>query len=91
MDQLTADQLAALARDDKGPLTKSIVIAFTVLSYVAVSLRLFTRMRYIGLQLGWEVIVYLNIPQYGYVLTLRQALLRAFSRFFTTPTSSFSE
>ncbi|EMD87320.1 hypothetical protein COCC4DRAFT_80154 [Bipolaris maydis ATCC 48331] len=54
MDQLTADQLAALARDDKGPLTKSIVIAFTVLSYVAVSLRLFTRMRYIGLQLGWE-------------------------------------
>lgn len=70
MDQLTADQLAALARDDKGPLTKSIVIAFTVLSYVAVSLRLFTRMRYIGLQLGWEVIVYLNIPQYGYVLTL---------------------
>ncbi|XP_014551562.1 hypothetical protein COCVIDRAFT_30927 [Bipolaris victoriae FI3] len=54
MDQLTADQLAALAREDRGPLTKSIVIAFTVLSYVAVSLRLFTRLRYIGLQLGWE-------------------------------------
>lgn len=70
MDQLTADQLAALAREDKGPLTKSIVIAFTVLSYMAVSLRLFARMRYIGLQLGWEVIIYLNISCYGFILTL---------------------
>jgi hypothetical protein len=63
MDQLTADQLAALAQDDKGPLTKSIVIAFTVLSYVAVGLRLFARLRYIGQQLGWEVSIYLNIPR----------------------------
>lgn len=70
MDQLTADQLAALAREDKGPLTKSIVIAFTVLSYVAVSLRLFARLRYIGLQLGWEVIIYPKIPRHGFILTL---------------------
>ncbi|EUC43280.1 hypothetical protein COCMIDRAFT_7265 [Bipolaris oryzae ATCC 44560] len=54
MDQLTTDQLAAMAQEDRGPLTKSVIIAFTVLSYIAVSLRLFARIRYIGLQLGWE-------------------------------------
>lgn len=52
MDQLTPEELAALAADDRGPLCKQIVIAFTVLSFVSISLRLFTRIRYH--KTGWE-------------------------------------
>lgn len=55
MDPIPPEQLAALAKEDRGPLTKSIVIAFTVISFIAVSLRIFTRLRFIGRQLGWEV------------------------------------
>jgi hypothetical protein len=61
MDQLTAEQLAVLAKEDQGPLTRSIVIAFTTLAFVAVSLRIFTRLRYVGTRLGWEVIICRNL------------------------------
>lgn len=66
MDNLTPEQLAVLAKDDQGPLTKSIVIAFTTLAFVAVVLRIFTRLRYVGVQLGWEVIIYYVKPTYNY-------------------------
>lgn len=58
MSQLSPEQLAALAKDDIGPLTMSLIITFTVLSGVAVCLRIFTRVRYIGRQLGWEASIY---------------------------------
>ncbi|KAI4948319.1 hypothetical protein J4E91_005740 [Alternaria rosae] len=54
MDPLTPEQLAALAKDDRGPLTKSIVVAFTCIAVICVGLRLFTRLRYLGRALGWE-------------------------------------
>lgn len=58
MDNLTPEQLAVLAKDDQGPLTNSIIIAFTTLAFIAVVLRIFTRLRYVGVQLGWEVTIY---------------------------------
>ena len=61
MDQLTPEQLAVLAKEDQGPLTQSIVIAFTTLAFVSVALRIFTRLRYVGIQLGWEVFIYRNL------------------------------
>jgi uncharacterized membrane protein len=54
MDPLTPEQLAALAKEDRGPLTKSIVVAFTCIAVICVGLRLFTRLRYLGRALGWE-------------------------------------
>jgi len=54
MDPLTPEQSAALAKDDRGPLTKSIVVAFTCIAVICVGLRLFTRLRYLGRSLGWE-------------------------------------
>ncbi|KAH6868840.1 hypothetical protein BKA58DRAFT_441265 [Alternaria rosae] len=54
MDPLTPEQSAALAKDDRGPLTKSIVVAFTCIAVICVGLRLFTRLRYLGRALGWE-------------------------------------
>lgn len=55
MDPIPPEQLAALAKEDLGPLTKSIVIVFTAIAFIAVCLRIFTRLRFIGRQLGWEV------------------------------------
>ncbi|KAF9701863.1 hypothetical protein EKO04_000126 [Ascochyta lentis] len=52
MDQLTPEELAALATEDRGPLCKQIVIAFTVISFVSVCLRLFARIKYH--KTGWE-------------------------------------
>ncbi|KAI4911282.1 uncharacterized protein J4E92_010338 [Alternaria infectoria] len=54
MEPLTPEQSAALAKDDRGPLTKSIVVAFTCIAVICVGLRLFTRLRYLGRALGWE-------------------------------------
>ncbi|RAR01419.1 hypothetical protein DDE82_006521 [Stemphylium lycopersici] len=54
MDPIPPEQLAALAKEDLGPLTKSIVIVFTAIAFIAVCLRIFTRLRFIGRQLGWE-------------------------------------
>lgn len=51
-DQLSPEQLAKLAGEDLGPLTKNIVIAFTVIAFVSVCLRLYTRLRYKAV--GWE-------------------------------------
>jgi hypothetical protein len=53
MDQ-TPEQLAVLAREDQGPLTKTIIITFTTIASMCVALRLFTRLRYLGRILGWE-------------------------------------
>ncbi|KAF1918151.1 hypothetical protein BDU57DRAFT_514751 [Ampelomyces quisqualis] len=50
--QLSPEQLAALAKDDLSELTKNIIIAFTVISFVSVCLRLYTRVRYKAV--GWE-------------------------------------
>jgi hypothetical protein len=52
MDQIPPEQLAALAQEDLGPLTKNIVIAFTVVAFTSVCLRIFTRLRYQAA--GWE-------------------------------------
>ncbi|KAH3965555.1 hypothetical protein HBI56_216270 [Parastagonospora nodorum] len=52
MDQIPPEQLAKLAGEDLGPLTKNIVIAFTVIALVSVSLRIYTRFRYKAV--GWE-------------------------------------
>jgi hypothetical protein len=50
--RLSPEQLAILAREDQGPLTKKIIITFTVISLVSVCLRLFTRIKYQAM--GWE-------------------------------------
>lgn len=49
---LSPEQLAALEREDLGQLTKNIIIAFTVLAFVSVCLRWFTRLKYKAV--GWE-------------------------------------
>lgn len=51
-EQIPPEQLAKLAGEDLGPLTKNIVIAFTVIALVSVSLRIYTRFRYKAV--GWE-------------------------------------
>lgn len=52
MTEPSPEQLAIWATEDQGPLTKNIVIAFTVIAFVCVSLRVFTRLRY--QVAGWE-------------------------------------
>ncbi|KAJ4331604.1 hypothetical protein N0V95_009850 [Ascochyta clinopodiicola] len=52
MDQLTPEELARLAKEDRGPVCKDIVIAFTVISFVSVCFRMFARIRYH--RTGWE-------------------------------------
>jgi hypothetical protein len=46
MDLLSPGQREELARGDQGPLTKWIVITFTVIAFVSVCLRLSTRFSY---------------------------------------------
>lgn len=50
--ELSPEQLAALEGEDLGQLTKNIIIAFTVLAFVSVCLRWFTRLKYKAV--GWE-------------------------------------
>jgi hypothetical protein len=52
MDQLPPEQLAILAQEDYGPLSRNIVYAFTAIAFVSVSLRPYTRLRYLAV--GWE-------------------------------------
>ncbi|CAO2648301.1 Nn.00g075680.m01.CDS01 [Neocucurbitaria sp. VM-36] len=52
MDQIPPEQLAILAKEDQGPLTQSIIIAFTIIAFICVCLRLFTRLIYQAI--GWE-------------------------------------
>jgi hypothetical protein len=52
MDQIPPEQLAKLAGEDLSHLTKNIVIAFTVIAFVSVCLRIYTRLRYQAA--GWE-------------------------------------
>ncbi|KAF2183865.1 hypothetical protein K469DRAFT_581164 [Zopfia rhizophila CBS 207.26] len=47
MDQLSPAQLAALKKEDKGPTTIAICVAFTIFSFICVSLRVFTRIKYV--------------------------------------------
>lgn len=54
MDPIPPEQLAALAKEDRGPLTKSIVVAFTCIAGICVALRIITRLRFLGRSLGWE-------------------------------------
>lgn len=54
MVSMSPEQTAVLAKEDLGPLTKSIIIAFTILSFLCVCLRLFTRLKYMGRAVGWE-------------------------------------
>ncbi|KAF1828047.1 hypothetical protein BDW02DRAFT_303026 [Decorospora gaudefroyi] len=54
MAQLSPEQLAALGKEDKGPLTKSIVITFTTIAFICVCLRLFTRLKLVAGNLGRE-------------------------------------
>jgi hypothetical protein len=51
-DQLSPEQVAKLAGEDLGPLSRNIIIAFTVMAFVSVCLRLYTRLRYKAV--GWE-------------------------------------
>lgn len=54
MDKLSPEQIAQLAKEDKGPVTKSIIIAFTVIAIISVCLRMFTRFKFTGRAIGWE-------------------------------------
>jgi hypothetical protein len=47
------EQLAALAKEDQGPKVLGIVISFTVLALICVSLRFFARIKFTKL-VGWE-------------------------------------
>jgi uncharacterized membrane protein len=51
---ISPERLAALAKEDRGPLTRSIIIAFTCIAVVCVALRIFTRLKYLGRALGPE-------------------------------------
>jgi len=53
MEEIPPEQLAALRREDNGPLTNAVVIAFTVFAFITVALRIFTRaclLRNVGLE-----------------------------------------
>jgi len=54
MDKLSPEQIEQLAKEDLGPLTKSLIIAFTVISFISVCLRMFTRIKFVGRAIGWE-------------------------------------
>jgi hypothetical protein len=51
-DQIPPEQLAKLAGEDLSHLTKNIVITFTIIAFVSVCLRIYTRVRYQAV--GWE-------------------------------------
>ncbi|OAL01627.1 hypothetical protein IQ06DRAFT_272352 [Phaeosphaeriaceae sp. SRC1lsM3a] len=50
--ELSPEQLAALQKEDLGQLTKNIIIAFTIIAFISVCLRWFTRFKYKAI--GWE-------------------------------------
>ncbi|KAH8691723.1 hypothetical protein GQ44DRAFT_719994 [Phaeosphaeriaceae sp. PMI808] len=50
--QISPEQRAVMATDDNGPHIKNIVVAFTIIAFVSVCLRIFTRLRYQAV--GWE-------------------------------------
>ncbi|KAF2033405.1 hypothetical protein EK21DRAFT_98141 [Setomelanomma holmii] len=51
-ENLSPEQLAVLMKQDQNALTRTIVVAFTVLAFISVCLRIFTRLRYQAA--GWE-------------------------------------
>jgi hypothetical protein len=52
-DRIPPEHLAILAKEDQGPKTLGLIIAFTVLALTCVLLRLFARIRYTQV-IGWE-------------------------------------
>jgi hypothetical protein len=46
------EQLARLAGENQGPLTRNIIVVFTIISFTATCLRVYTRLRYKAV--GWE-------------------------------------
>ncbi|KAF2855331.1 hypothetical protein T440DRAFT_464603 [Plenodomus tracheiphilus IPT5] len=54
MEALSPEQTAALAKENLGPMTKAIVIAFTTLAFVCVCLRMFTQIKFLARAIGWE-------------------------------------
>jgi hypothetical protein len=53
VDSITPSALAYLAREDQGPRTIGLVATFTALGFIAVCLRIFTRLRF-AIHIGWE-------------------------------------
>lgn len=54
MSNLSPEEIAELAKEDNGPKTRAIAYSFTVTAVICVSLRMYTRIRYLGRSLGWE-------------------------------------
>lgn len=52
IDEIPPQVLAVLAKEDQGPKVVGIVVAFTVLAFISVSLRFFTRIKFTIV--GWE-------------------------------------
>jgi hypothetical protein len=52
ISSIPPEQLAKLAGEDHGPLTRNIIIASTIISLISICLRLYTRLRYKAV--GWE-------------------------------------
>lgn len=46
IDKIPPEVLAVLAKEDQGPKVVGIVVAFTVLAFLCVVLRFFTRIKY---------------------------------------------
>ncbi|KAF2830466.1 hypothetical protein CC86DRAFT_284143 [Ophiobolus disseminans] len=53
MNQPSPETLAKLAQEDQGPSSRAIVIAFTILSFICVCLRFYTRI-VVQRNVGWE-------------------------------------
>jgi hypothetical protein len=45
-NSISPEQLARLAGEDQGPLTKNIIVTFTIIGLISICLRLYTRLRY---------------------------------------------
>lgn len=47
MDQLSPEQVSKLRHEDRGPLSIRVVVVFTVIAFICVSLRFFTRLKFV--------------------------------------------
>lgn len=69
MATVSPEKLAQLAQENLGPCTNAIIIAFTVIAFICVCLRVFTRTRYLGRAIGWE--------DYTIVISMMMTILTA--------------
>ena len=53
MDQIPPEQLAILKAEDMGPTCNAIVISFTIIAFISVSLRFYTRAILVR-NVGWD-------------------------------------